>query len=399
MLAAPNNQQSTAHSRAIIHADLDAFFAAVAVLERPELAGLPLIVGGAPDGRGVVATASYEARAFGVRSAMPMSQALRLCPQAVIARVDGARIRELSQRFQAILSEFSPLVEVVSVDEAYLDVSGSERLFGGPRAIAESIKRRVREELGLVVSLGVASNRLVAKIASDLDKPDGLRIVPAGQEAATLAPLPIEKVPGIGPKSAARLRSYGLHTLGELAAAPEGLLAFIAGEDAEHLRRLARGADDRPVRGERDARKSLGHERTFARDRRGLAELETPLFELCAETGMALRARRLAGGTVCLKLRYADFSTITRQQSLPRPSDAHQEFFGIARALLTAALHERAAPVRLIGVRISGLSEPFMQLDLFDAGPQRTRRLNAALDQITTRAGAGAITPARYVRK
>jgi DNA polymerase IV len=385
-----------AGNRWVIHADLDAFFAAAAILRRPELAGLPVVVGGSPTGRGVVASASYEARAFGVRSAMPMSQALRLCPQAVIVGVEGAFIRELSHRFQAILGEFSPLVEVVSVDEAYLDAGGSERLFGGAPAIAAEIKRRVRQELGLVVSLGVATNRLVAKIASDLDKPDGLRIVPPGMEAATLAPLPVEKAPGIGPRSAARLRAQGIATLGQIAAASEGLLTAVVGDDAERLRRLARGEDDRPVRGERDERKSIGHERTFARDRRGLPELEAPLFDLCEETGMALRRQGLAGATVCLKLRYDDFTTITRQESLSGPTDAHQQFFATARQLLIGALHERAAPVRLIGVRVSGLSEPAMQLTLFDTRLQRTRQLNAALDRLADRAGARIVTPARY---
>ncbi|RIK40483.1 MAG: DNA polymerase IV [Chloroflexi bacterium] len=390
-----NEQQ---HNRWIIHADLDAFFAAVAVLERPELAGLPVLVGGSPTGRGVVSSASYEARAFGVRSAMPMAQALRLCPHAIVTGVSSARIRDLSQRFQGILRDYSPLVEVVSVDEAYLDASGSERLFGGAEHIASEIKRRVRAELGLVVSLGVATNRLVAKIASELDKPDGLRVVLPGQEAATLAPLPVGSVPGIGPKTAARLRHYGLATLGELAAAPESLLALVAGEDAAHLRRLARGEDERPIRGERDARKSIGHERTFARDRRGLAELEAPLFALCQETGMALRRKGLAGQTVCLKLRYNDFTTITRQLALSQPTDAHQQIFAAARALLSGALHERAAPVRLIGVRVSNLAQPALQLGLFDDRLQRTRRLNAALDQLAERSGGPVVTPARYVR-
>lgn len=386
-------------SRWVIHADLDAFFAALAVRERPELAGRPVVVGGSPTARGVVSSASYEARAFGVRSAMPMTQALRLCPQAVVVGTGSLPIRDASRRFLAILADFSPLVEAVSVDEAYLDASGSERLFGGPAAIAAAIKRRVRDELGLVVSLGVATNRLVAKIASDLDKPDGLFLVPAGQEAATLAPLPVERAPGIGPKLAARLCAHGLATLGALAAAPEGLLAAVVGDDADRLRRLARGEDDRPVRGGPDERKSIGHERTFAHDRHGLAELEAPLFALCEETGMALRRRGLAGATVCLKVRYDDFTTITRQQSLPWPTDAHQELFAVARGLLAGALRERAAPVRLVGVRVSGLGAPAMQLDLFDDRRARTRRLNRALDHLAARAGARVVTPARYVER
>ena len=205
-------------ARWIIHADLDAFFAAVAVKEHPELRGKPVIVGGSPEGRGVVTSATYEARAFGVRSAMPAAQAVRLCPQAHFVRVSGDSIRWHAERFRDILDRFSPVVEVVSVDEAYLDTGNSWRLYGGGVELARHLKERVHEELGLVVSIGAASNRLVAKIASDLGKPDGFTVVPHGNEASALAPLPIERLPGIGPKSAERLRQHGIQTLGQLAA-------------------------------------------------------------------------------------------------------------------------------------------------------------------------------------
>lgn len=385
-------------TRWVIHADLDAFFAAAEVLRRPELAGKPVIVGGSADGRGVVSSASYPARAYGVRSAMPTAQALRLCPVAVVLPPDFSYYRALSQRFQAILRTYSPLVEVVSVDEAYLDASGSERLFGPAPELARALRQRVRDELGLTVSLGVAANKLVAKIASDLDKPDGLTIVPPGREAAILAPLPVERLPGIGPKAGARLRAYAITALGELATASADLLALVAGSDAERWRALAQGQDERPVHGERDEPKSVGHERTFARDRRGLPELEAPLFELCAQTGLQLRRQQLAAGTIALKLRYADFTTITRQQALPQPSDAHQELFVVARRLLVAAFHERAAPVRLLGVRAANLAAPARQLALFDQQPERLRRLNAALDHLAARAGEPVVLPARYAR-
>jgi len=384
--------------RWVIHADLDAFFAAAEVLRRPELRGRPVIVGGSPEGRGVVASATYEARQLGVRSAMPMAQAIRLCPQAVVVRPDGAFYRELSQRFRIVLDDFSPLVEVVSIDEAYLDASNSERLFGSIEQLARALKQRVRDEVGLAVSLGVASNKLVAKIASDLDKPDGLRIVPHGQEAATFAPLPIDRLPGIGPKASARLRAAGITTLAELAAAPELLLLDIAGIDAARLRARARGEDDRPVRAEPDERKSLGHERTFDHDVAARADLDTALYQLCERTGSELRRRGLAATTVALKLRYDDFATVTRQQSFERPTDAHQDIYTIAAGLLDRTLAERQAPVRLLGVRVASLATASHQLDLFDDHRARLRQLNAAIDRIAERTGAPVIVPARFAR-
>ena len=381
----------------VIHADLDAFFAAAEVARRPELAGMPLIVGGSPAGRGVVCSASYEARAFGVRSAMPVAQALRLCPRALVVPVDSDWHNTLSRRFRRILADYSPLVEVVSIDEAYLDASGSERLFGGAIGLARALKGRVRDELGLTVSLGVASNRLVAKIASDLDKPDGLRVVARGAEAATLAPLAIERLPGVGPRASRLLRAAGVTTCGELAAAPDVLLTPAAGRNVERLRQRARGECATLAWAERGARKSLGHERTFACDQRGLEALEGPLYWLCEETGAALRAQGLAAGMVALKLRYHDFATITRQQSLAQPTDAHQQMFAAARELLVSALCERAASVRLIGVRAASLTAGARQLPLFDDGSERTRRLNAALDHLAARAGARVALPARYL--
>ncbi|HUG16546.1 MAG TPA: DNA polymerase IV [Thermomicrobiales bacterium] len=387
------------HERWVIHADLDAFFAAAETLRRPELAGKPVIVGGSPQSRGVVAAASYEARAHGVRSAMPVAQAVRLCPNAVIVRPDGDWYQHLSRRFRDILAEYSPLVEVVSIDEAFLDASGSERLFGGAVELARSLKTRVRRELGLAVSLGVASNKLVAKIASDLDKPDGLRVVRHGDEAATFAPLPVERLPGIGAKASAQLRAQGIETLGQLAVAPDVLLRPVAGGDIERLRRRARGEDSRPVTSERDPRKSLGHEHTFAHDLTGMPDLSAALYRLCEATGADLRRCQLYGTTVTLKLRYGDFTTVTRQQALRRPTDAHQELFHLASALLERALSERHAPVRLLGVRVTGLTNAARQLGLFDDGLPRLSLLNRAIDRIAERAGEPLLVPARYVSR
>lgn len=380
--------------RWVIHADLDAFFAAVAVKENPQLRGKPVIVGGSPEGRGVVTSATYEARAYGVRSAMPAAQAKRLCPHAIFVRVPGESIRAHAQRFREILHDFSPVVEVVSVDEAYLDTGDSRRLYGGGVELARKLKERVREELGLVVSLGVASNRLVAKIASDLGKPDGFTVVPHGHEAATLAPLPVERLPGIGPKSAARLRAHGITTLGELATAPATLLTVIAGSHGEALRRRARGEYSKPVRADRGPQKSLGRGRTFERDLRGLDELSRPLFKLAERVGSDLRSRGLAGTTVALKVRYADFETRGRQVSLAEPTDAHQEIFLAARELLIQTLSSRAAPVRMLEVRVSGLRESSIQLGLFDTSRQRLRDLNDALDELAARHGPEIVQPA-----
>jgi DNA polymerase-4 len=378
----------------VIHADLDAFFAAAEVLRRPELAGQPLIVGGAPGGRGVVAAASYEARVYGVRSAMPVATALRLCPQAICLRPDGDYYRTLSRRFRAILDAFSPLVEVVSVDEAYLDASGAERFSGGVVALGRALKERVRQETGLIVSLGVAGNRLVAKLGSELGKPDGFTVIPPGQEAAALAPLPVERLPGIGPKSSRLLRGYGIATLGELAVAPEALLRLVAGRHAEALRRRALGQDGRPVRGERDPQKSIGHERTFPRDLVGIDALRAPLYRLAEETGAELRRRGLVAGSLAIKLRYDDFETLTRQRALPEPTDAHQQLFDAALRLTEQVLAQRHAPVRLIGVRAAGLTPFALQLDLLDNERARMHSINRALDELAERHGRGIVTPA-----
>lgn len=398
----PQPQPGQSGQRWVMHADLDAFFAAAEVLRRPDLRNVPLVVGGSAQGRGVVSTASYAARIYGVRSAMPMATALRLCPGLVVLPPDFRYYRDLAHRFRAILERYSPLIEVVSVDEAYLDTSGSERLFGGALELARSLKAAVLHETGLVVSLGVAANKLVAKIASDLDKPDGLRIVAPGTEAATLAPLAIDRLPGIGPKSAAHLRSWGIETLGDLVIAPDHVLRSTGGggsTDVERIRRLrqrAAGVDLRPVvpAWEREERKSLGHETTFATDRRGLAELDATLLRLCEETAAALRSEQFTAATVCIKVRYHDFGTITRQQPLLHATDAQQELYRVTRTLLQRALAERNAPVRLLGVRTTGLSRT-RQLSLFEhvaSDPQaRTRRVNGALDAVTARAGRDAM--------
>lgn len=380
--------------RVIIHADLDAFFAGAELRRRPELRGRPLIVGGQPGGRGVVASASYEARAFGVRSAMPVGQALRLCPEAVCLSPDSAYYRQLARRFHALLARFSPLVEIASIDEAVLDLSHSERAFGPPHEVAGAIKRAVRDELDLTVSLGVAGNRLVAKIAADLDKPDGLRLVTPGGEAAFLAPLPVERLPGVGPKATERLHQMGVDTLGALATLPLSLLQPLFGRRAEEVVLRARGVDERLVAAADEPAEpgSVGHERTFPRDL-AAAEIDAALDDLAARTGRDLRRRGLQAEAVTVKLRYGDFETVSRQRRLP-PTDDHRRIAAVARELAEAILGRRRAPVRLLGVRVAARGPAALQLALFD-DPLRRRRLDGLLDQLTERYGPEVIRTGR----
>ncbi len=300
--------------RWIIHADLDAFFANAEVLRRPELRGRPVVVGGDPDGRGVVSSATYEARARGVRSAMPVAHARRLCPDAVFLRGDFAHYGELSRRFRAILRDLSPTVEVASIDEAYLDATGLAREPGPPTAVVETIKARLRAEVGLTASLGVAPNKTLAKIASDLRKPDVVVLVGQGGGAAFLAPLPVGRLAGVGPKARARLAALGIRRIGELAAAPPVLLREVFGERGPALALRARGIDDRPLEPDTPA-KSRGHERTFARDIGDLTALRRALRDLSERTAAELRRGGLGGRIVALKLRDSDFRTIGRQRA------------------------------------------------------------------------------------
>jgi DNA polymerase IV len=379
--------------RVIIHADLDAFFAAAEIRRQPELRGLPVIIGGRPGGRGVVAAASYEARAYGVHSAMPIAQAVRLCPHAVFLPGDAAYYRDLSRQFRAILERFSPLVEMVSVDEAYLDISHSSRTLGTPLEAATTIKQRVRDELQLVVSLGVASSRLVAKIASDLDKPDGLRVIAPGQEERFLTGLPVEKMPGIGPKAAERLRAIGIRTLGDLVRVPAPALEQIFGRRTSEVLQRARGIDHRPVEPEGGPAKSIGHERTFGQDLTDPADIRRELYRLAERTGRDLRRKDVQGSVVSVKLRYADFETVGKQRRLPRPTNAHQEIVPVAAALVEELLEQRAAPVRLLGVRVTTLTPTVLQLSLFDSAAQRRQQLNLALDRLAERHGPDLVVP------
>ncbi len=379
-------------SRAILHCDLDAFYASVEQRDHPEYRGKPVIVGGKPDERGVVSAASYEARAFGVRSAMPLRTAGRLCPDGIFVPGDRERYEEASDAVMALFAERTPLVQPISLDEAFLDVTATEQLFGGPVEVARGLKRNARERLGLVLSVGVATNKLCAKIASDLRKPDGLVVVAPGGEAAFLAPLALERLWGIGPKTRAVLGDWGLRTIGDLARLNPALVERRLGAHGAAISERSRGIDDDPVTPD-EAPKSVGHEHTFERDTLEAARIEATLLRLAEGVGRRLRDGALRGRTVTLKLRVAPFETRTRQRTLPEATDDDVTIYRVSRQLLRDALVEdrqagRASPVRLIGVSVSGLVAG-EQLGLFASA--RRARLNAALDAVRARFGDDAL--------
>jgi DNA polymerase-4 len=381
-------------SRTILHVDLDAFFAAVEQRDRPELRGKPVIVGGGgPNDRGVVSTASYEARAFGVHSAMPLRTAGRLCPHGIFLPVDGAKYQAVSRDVMAVLRRFTPLVEPISIDEAFLDVTASERLFGDGERIGREIKNEVRAAVGLTISVGVASTKLVAKIASDLRKPDGLVVVAPGSEAEFLAPLEIGRLWGVGEKSAAVLREYGVRTIGDLAALPDDLLVRRFGKHGSDLGARARGIDADAVGG-RDAAKSIGHEHTFDIDTSDGEVIERTLLAMSEGVASRLRDSEVRAATITVKIRDSTFRTITRQRTLAEPTDLMEPIFRTAVEL--ARPEVRGVRIRLLGVTASGLGER-EQLSLFSTDEPRRRRAVEAADAVRHRYGDRAITRARLV--
>jgi len=375
-------------SRTIIHVDLDAFFCSVEELLDPSLKSTAFAVGGAADQRGVISTASYEARKFGVHSALPTARALRLCPHLKLLPGRHRLYGEYSRRVMAFFDQETPLVEQISIDEAFLDFTGDARPGG---KIAATLQARIAAETGLPSSFGVATNKLVAKIATNVGKPKGLVVVPPGEEAAFLAPLPMSMLWGVGPKTQARLAELGLRTIGDLAAWPAADLEQRFGAWGADLARHARGIDDRPVETEREA-KSISKETTFARDVSDRAELRRTLLELCDQVGASLRRQGLVARTVKLKLRWPPFETITRQSTLPQPTDLDAEIFEAAFALFQTAWG-RGRPVRLVGVGVSGLQTPARQLSLFDSAPQdqRAGKLAEAVDKIRAKYGWDAV--------
>ena len=376
--------------RAILHADLDAFFASVEQLDHPQWRGQPVLVGGSGP-RAVVAAASYEARRFGCRSAMPMRTARALCPSAVIARPRMARYAELSRRFMAILGDYSPLVQALSIDEAFVDVTGTERIFGSPGEVAESIRERVRREVGVTCSIGVAASMLVAKIASDMRKPDGLTVMSADDLPRALAALPIERMWGVGPTTAQALRGKGIASFGDLQQMDRAGARTLLGEGGESLWDMAHGIDGREVRPERDV-KSIGHEETFDADLPTLADAHAAMARLVESVGRRLRARGLACRTVTVKIRSGDFTTVTRRLTLPGATDRTDAIWTAARDLLSRWASAGFVPLRLVGVSVSGLGPQASASGLFrDLAEERARRLDAARDAASRKFGKGAL--------
>ena len=360
--------------------------------ENPALAGRPVVVGADPRGgrgRGVVAAASYEARRYGIHSAMPISQAYRRCPTAVYLRPRGRLYAAVSTRFMAILARYTDLVEPLSIDEAFLDVTASRALFGDGTAIARRIKDEVRREERITVSIGVAPSKFVAKIASDIGKPDGLVVVPIDGVAAFLRDLPVQRLWGAGPKSLAGFQRLGATTIGAVAECPVARLVEVFGDGlGQHFHALARGRDPRKVVAD-SQRKSVGHESTFAEDVHDRGAVERTLLELVEQVARRLRRHELLGQTVHLKLRTADFTTVTRQAALPAPADTTDAIWPVARRLLAKADQTRQA-IRLIGVSVS-LFEGERQLALFSSRDDRHRRVARAVDRLTEKFGADVV--------
>jgi DNA polymerase-4 len=378
-------------ARAIAHVDMDAFYAAIEQRDRPDLRGRPVIVGGDPRGRGVVAAASYEARPFGVHSAMPIRTAARLCPQAAFVPVDMRKYQAVSAQVMTILGQFSPLVEPVSVDEAFVDLTGTEPIFGDAVAAVRRIKQRILDETALTASAGLAANKFVAKVASDLRKPDGLVVVESGQEGAFLAPLAVERLWGVGRVMAQALREMGISTVGHVQAVPAAVLARRFGQAGEELHALAFGRDDRRVEPSRAA-KSMGAEETFAADIRDVGRLDAVLRGQAERVARELRDDGVAAARVTLKVRFADFRTITRSAT-GEPTQDGLELYRRAAGLLAAErLHD---PVRLVGLSASRLRPQGQgQLDLLDPGAVRREQLARVVDRLDERFGDGTILPA-----
>jgi DNA polymerase-4 len=387
--------------RAILHLDIDAFYPSVEVLDHPELKGKAVIVGG-PKERGVVSSASYEARQFGVHSAQPTATAMRLCPKGIFLPVRMARYKEVSGQVFKIFHLFTPLVEPVSIDEAFLDVTGSKRLFGQPKEMAATIKRQVREETGLTISAGLAPSKFVAKIASDLEKPDGLTVVWPDRVQAFLAPLPIDKMWGVGKQTQDRLHRLGIRTIGDLSHFPPEVLEDHFGKHGTKMHQLAMGIDERAVIPWSEA-KSVGHEETFSQDILEPEAARKEILSLAEKVARRMRREGVSGRTITLKVKHADFVQVTRSTTLAAlTSDGHTIFSTACELMEKTDVGRR--PVRLLGVSVSQLSHSSIsteQLSLFGEGETLSKRkeLNAALDSVSERFGEDALRPATLLTK
>jgi DNA polymerase-4 len=383
--------------RAILHVDMDAFYASVEERDRPELKGKPVIVGGT-GGRGVVAAANYVVRRFGVRSAMPMREALRRCPEAICVHPRMSRYKEVSSQVFEIFHEFTPIVEGLSLDEAFLDVTASQQLHGDPEAIAAEIRRRIRATTDLTASVGIAPNKLLAKIASDLNKPDGMFRIGADNLQATLDPLPIQKLFGIGPKTLPAVHAAGIRSFGDLRAAGDELVWRVFGKHGRLMRERASGIDDRPVEAHREEQ-SISAEETFDTDIKNGPDLRAHLMRLADRTATRLRAHDLAAGRVTVKIRRGDFTTFTRQRTVEPPTQDTAVVSRIAQSLFDDWSATRsAAAVRLLGVGVGDL-RTLAQADLFSSGPAKESRLDAAIDGIRGRFGTELLTRASQLTR
>ena len=388
-----------------MHVDMDAFFASVEQLDHPEYKGHPVIVGGLSS-RGVVATASYEARKFGVHSAMPISRAKKLCPHGIYVYPNMARYKEISQIIHKVMEEFTPIIEPLSLDEAFLDVTGITHKFTGPKALGRAIKDRVFEETGLIISAGLAPNKFLAKLASDLDKPDGLVVIPYGKECESLANLPIKRIWGVGPSTERRLKDGGFALIKDVQAlSDEKPLVPYVGNQARRIWELARGIDERPVEPDRQIQ-SVGNEETYESDVEDPAVIDLELHYFANRVAKRLRKYGLMGHTVSIKVRYNDFKTVSRQKRLDSATDQERIIYDTSVLLWnklmrtaplpkfdTSVLDIPLKPIRLLGVTVSGLStEGLVQDDLFSIGTdEKDEKLSTVLDLLASKFGEGAI--------
>lgn len=385
--------------RKIIHLDMDAFFAAIEQLDHPDYRGRPVIVGGPSHVRGVVSTCSYEARKFGVHSAMPLREAARRCPHGIFVLGRMHRYDEISTQIMEILKEYTPLVEPLSCDEAFLDVTGSEQLFGPAEQIAREIVDRIAIEIRLSASVGIGPNKFLAKIGSDLRKPKGFVVIRPEEARSFLAPLPLSRLWGVGPKTRAQLEQVGLKTIGDIQRISPGLLRAQLGDLGAQLYLLAQGIDERPVK-PMIAVKSIGHETTFPVDTDRRELLEETLWRLCEKVARRLRCQALVGKVIMIKMRDHEFTTVTRRTTLYQPTDFEEIIFQNARCLAEANDWEKK-PLRLLGVTVSGLeSSGSEQQPLFTVNDRKDlRRLHQTMDEIKDRFGEKAITRARLLKK
>lgn len=385
----------------ILHVDMDAFYASVEERENPSLVGRPVIVGGTPAGRGVVAAANYEARKYGVHSAMASARALRLCPHAVVIRPRIDFYAAVSRQIREIFSRYTPVIEPLSLDEAFLDVQGSAGLFGSATQIGQLIKSQIRDELRLVASIGIAPTKFVAKIASDLQKPDAFVVVQPDQVQAFLDPLPVSRLWGVGKVTGGAFARAGLQTIGQLRGLTAGQLTDLLGNSGEHFWQLAHGIDPRAVVPDRDA-KSISHETTFAADIHDDEILQDWLAELVGQVARRLRGDDLKGRTIEIKVRYADFQTVTRSLTLREPTNITSELWTAAQSLFVQKIAAPHPPVRLLGFGVSGIGQAAAprQTGLFgEEARDRERKLDQVADQIKARFGAKSLNRGRSAER